>query len=131
MIRGFTNGCFDLFHAGHRHFLLNCMERCDRLTVAINDDASVRRLKGEDRPKRPLAERRKDVFAVLRADDAITVFSFEDQLLDRMAGYDVLFKGADCAGKPITRAPGVSLWLIQMLPGISTTRLINGLHPRV
>lgn len=54
---GFTNGCFDLFHEGHFHYLARCKEQCDYLIVALNSDASVARLKGPSRPRLPWIER--------------------------------------------------------------------------
>lgn len=54
---GLVNGCFDLFHAGHRHFILAALRMCDTLVVGINTDESIQRLKGEGRPAWRLAER--------------------------------------------------------------------------
>src|SRR6202030_4761050 len=54
---GFTNGCFDLLHPGHVHLLCEARSHCDRLVVGLNDDASVKRLKGVTRPVQPEAAR--------------------------------------------------------------------------
>lgn len=68
-----TNGCFDLLHVGHVRYLADARRLGDRLVVALNDDASVRALKGPGRPILPAAER-AELLAALRAVDLVTVF---------------------------------------------------------
>jgi len=91
----FTNGCFDIVHAGHVGYLAEARRLGDRLIVAINDDASVRRLKGEGRPINPL-ERRMAVLAGLAAVDWVAGFT-EDTPEALLAALkpDVLVKGGD------------------------------------
>jgi D-beta-D-heptose 7-phosphate kinase / D-beta-D-heptose 1-phosphate adenosyltransferase len=71
---GFTNGCFDILHAGHIQLLQFARSRCDRLIVGINDDASIRRLKGASRPINSL-EDRSQVLTALAAVDAVVPFA--------------------------------------------------------
>lgn len=70
----FANGCFDLLHVGHVRYLRGAAARADRLVVAVNDDTSVSRLKGSDRPIVPAAER-AEIIAALQSVDYVTIFS--------------------------------------------------------
>ena len=90
-----ANGCFDLLHFGHVRYLEDARTRGDFLVVALNDDASVRALKGRNRPFQPLAER-AEIVAALRCVDAVTWFGERD--LDptlRALRPDVHAKGSD------------------------------------
>src|SRR6202167_3242253 len=69
---GFTNGCFDLLHRGHVKLLAEARAACDRLVVGLNDDASVRRLKGDSRPLQDVHSR-AEVLAALEAVDLVAV----------------------------------------------------------
>ena len=69
----FANGAFDLFHVGHLRYLEEARQQADCLVVAVNDDASVRALKGADRPVIPAADR-AEILAALRCVDAVTIF---------------------------------------------------------
>ena len=91
----FTNGCFDIIHAGHVGYLAEARKLGDRLVVAINDDASVTRLKGAGRPINPV-ERRLAVLAGLEAVDWVVSFSEDtpEALLHEIKP-DVLVKGGD------------------------------------
>ena len=90
-----TNGCFDVLHAGHIAYLEKTKALGDKLIVALNDDASIKRLKGSSRPYAPLASRAK-VLAALRAVDWVIVFSEDTPLnLIKAISPDVLAKGAD------------------------------------
>jgi D-beta-D-heptose 7-phosphate kinase/D-beta-D-heptose 1-phosphate adenosyltransferase len=127
---GFTNGCFDLLHLGHVALLRESGRRCDRLIVGLNSDASVRRLKGKDRPVQSENERA----AVLGAIDNVTVVViFEDdtpaQLIDLLVP-DLLVKGADykvdeIVGAATVRKAGGRVMTVELVPGQSTTRLIE------
>src|SRR5262245_5884227 len=77
----FTNGCFDLLHVGHVRYLADAKSRGDVLVVALNSDASVRRLKGPDRPIMPEQER-VEILAALVPVDYVTIF--EDSTADRI-----------------------------------------------
>ena len=91
----FANGCFDLLHVGHVRYLEGAAAEADRLIVAINDDRSVRRLKGEGRPVMPV-EARAEMVAALRAVDYVVVFG--DDTVARLLVLlkpDVHCKGTD------------------------------------
>jgi rfaE bifunctional protein nucleotidyltransferase chain/domain len=91
----FANGCFDLLHVGHVRYLQGAASEADRLIVAVNDDASVERLKGPDRPILAAAER-AELVAGLRGVDYVVVFADAtvDRLLTQLAP-DVHCKGTD------------------------------------
>jgi rfaE bifunctional protein nucleotidyltransferase chain/domain len=99
-----TNGCFDLLHVGHVRSLQAARGLGDALVVGLNDDASVRRLKGPGRPLVP-AVYRAEVLAALASVDAVVVFAEDDPAaaLARLRP-DVHCKGADYRGKPIPEA---------------------------
>ncbi|TCZ57921.1 bifunctional D-glycero-beta-D-manno-heptose-7-phosphate kinase/D-glycero-beta-D-manno-heptose 1-phosphate adenylyltransferase HldE [Roseicella aquatilis] len=129
---GFTNGCFDILHAGHVSLLRAARRRCDRLVVALNTDASVARLKGPSRPVNSLADRAA-VVSALAAVDAVVAFD-EDTPLDliRLLLPDLLVKGADYSidrvvGADVVQAAGGEVALIDLLPGRSTTGLVGRL----
>ena len=126
----FTNGCFDLLHPGH----IRCLEQAralgDLLIVAINSDASVRRLKGGDRPVMLEAER-AEVLASLAAVDYVTVFE-EDTPRDIIAKIlpDVLVKGGDwgpdqIVGREEVEAAGGRVVTVPLEPGYSTTGILE------
>jgi D-beta-D-heptose 7-phosphate kinase/D-beta-D-heptose 1-phosphate adenosyltransferase len=126
---GFTNGCFDILHRGHVTMLAAARAACDRLVVALNTDASVRRLKGESRPVNTL-EDRMAVIAALQAADLVVCFD-EDTPLNLITRLkpDVLFKGADyraedVVGGDVVRARGGRVELIDLVPGRSTSNII-------
>ncbi len=129
-IVGFTNGCFDLLHAGHLHNFIEAKKECDRLIVAVNSDASVKRLKGESRPVQSLIDRAR-VLAHLREIDAVCMFE-EDTPYDLIEKIqpDILIKGGDykvedIAGHDIVLAKGGRVVTIPLLEGFSTTSTIN------
>ena len=126
----FTNGCFDLLHAGHVRYLEAARAEGDLLVVGLNSDASVRRLKGPGRPLNPAADR-AEVLAGLEAVDAVVVFE-EDTPAALIAELlpDVLVKGADWAageivGADIVRGRGGKVVRIPLLPGRSTSQLLE------
>jgi D-glycero-beta-D-manno-heptose 1-phosphate adenylyltransferase len=92
---GFANGCFDILHVGHVRYLQDARAHCDILVVAVNDDQSVHRLTGPDRPLIPLSER-MELVAALRAVDFVTFFgeATVEQTL-RILKPDIQFKGTD------------------------------------
>jgi rfaE bifunctional protein nucleotidyltransferase chain/domain len=91
----FANGCFDVLHVGHSRYLAGSREQGDRLVVAVNDDASVRALKGADRPILPAATR-AELVAALRAADYVVVFpDLTVERLLRLIRPDVHCKGTD------------------------------------
>ena len=127
---GFTNGCFDIVHAGHIASLRQARARCDRLVVGLNSDASVTRLKGAGRPVQAESSR----LAVMSAIDAVDlVVAFgEDTPHDLIAALRPtdLFKGADyredeVVGADIVRAEGGKVHLLPLVPGVSTTDAVE------
>ncbi len=125
-----TNGCFDLLHAGHVHYLAQARALGDRLVVAVNDDASVQRLKGESRPIMPLAQR-MSVLAALGSVDWVVPFG-EDTPADLIADIlpDVLVKGGDyapqeIAGYEAVTAAGGEVRVLDFIDGESTSAIIE------
>ncbi|MCW5730839.1 MAG: D-glycero-beta-D-manno-heptose-7-phosphate kinase [Alphaproteobacteria bacterium] len=126
---GFTNGCFDLIHPGHLALIGQARAACDRLVLAINDDASVARLKGPGRPVQP-APARASVLAALEQVDLVVVFAEDTPLalLERLRP-DVLVKGGDyelagVVGGDLVRGWGGEVLLADFVPGFSTSATI-------
>jgi D-beta-D-heptose 7-phosphate kinase/D-beta-D-heptose 1-phosphate adenosyltransferase len=124
-----TNGCFDLLHEGHVRYLAEAKTLGNRLVVAVNDDASVRTLKGEERPLNPLASR-MHVLAALDVVDWVVPFGGATPR-DLIAAVlpDVLVKGGDyavtdIAGAPEVIAAGGQVMTLSYHAGHSTTGLI-------
>jgi len=130
---GFTNGCFDLLHPGHVHLLDQARGACDRLVVGLNSDASVRRLKGANRPVQGEAARAA-VLASLAAVDAVVVFEEDTpEALLRLLRPDLLVKGSDyrldqVVGRELVESYGGQVLLAELLPGNSTTATIARLR---
>jgi rfaE bifunctional protein nucleotidyltransferase chain/domain len=129
----FTNGVFDLLHPGHIDVLLGARRRGAALVVGLNSDASVRRLKGPERPVRSESERAY-VLAALAMVDAVVIFG-EDTPLEAIRALrpDVLVKGGDYTEATIVGAPDVRSWggdvaVIPLTPGQSTTSIIKKLR---
>jgi D-beta-D-heptose 7-phosphate kinase/D-beta-D-heptose 1-phosphate adenosyltransferase len=127
---GFTNGCFDILHPGHVKVLTAARAACDRLIVGLNSDASVRRLKGANRPVQN-ERARAEVLAALEAVDLIVLFD-EDTPLSLITEIrpSVLVKGGDytreqVVGHEIVEAAGGTVVLVDILEGFSTTSLVN------
>ncbi|MEQ8229168.1 MAG: D-glycero-beta-D-manno-heptose-7-phosphate kinase [Rhodospirillales bacterium] len=126
---GFTNGCFDLLHPGHVSLLRQARGQCDRLVVGLNSDASVKRLKGQDRPVQGEAARAA-VLASLTGVDAVVLFAEDTplQVIEALTP-DVLVKGADyrideVVGREAVEAAGGRVHLAELEPGHSTTATI-------
>jgi len=127
----FTNGCFDILHAGHVDFLTRCREEASLLIVGLNSDASVRSLnKGEDRPINRF-EDRAAVLGALQCVDYVVRFDEPEPLaLIRRLKPDVLVKGQDWAEKGVVgreevEAYGGRVLLLPLVEGLSTTALIE------
>lgn len=126
----FTNGCFDLIHAGHVRYLTAARALGDRLVVGVNSDASVRTIKGDRRPI-VTADQRVEVLAALACVDYVTVFDEPDPAaLIRTLRPDVLVKGADWSEDEIIGADeviarGGRVARIDLVPGISTSEIIR------
>jgi D-beta-D-heptose 7-phosphate kinase/D-beta-D-heptose 1-phosphate adenosyltransferase len=127
---GFTNGCFDLLHRGHVRLMAEARSACDRLVVGLNSDASVKRLKGPERPIQDVTSR-ADVLAALEAVDLVVVFEEDTPLeLIKQVRPQVLVKGGDytresVVGHDIVEAEGGEVVLIDLVPGHSTTSMVK------
>lgn len=133
---GFTNGCFDILHVGHLSILGFSKQNSGRLIVAVNSDASVKRLKEPGRPINSEMDRAM-VLAALSAVDAVVIFD-EDTPLEmiRELNPDVLVKGADYTIDKIVGAShvlsyGGQVLTCELVPGKSTTRVVNVLRDAV
>lgn len=131
----FTNGCFDIIHAGHVGYLEEARSLGDRLIVAINDDASVTRLKGPGRPINSV-ERRMTVLAGLGAVDWVVNFAEDtpEALLEQIKP-DVLVKGGDYSveqvvGAPIVQAYGGEVKVLNFVESCSTTAIVERIRER-
>ena len=130
-----TNGCFDILHAGHVAYLEQAKRLGDRLIVAVNDDASIGRLKGPTRPINPL-NRRMQVLAGLGAVDWVVPFSDDTpQALIEAVLPDILVKGGDyrpedIAGGEAVIASGGEVKVLGFEDGVSTTAMISSILDR-
>jgi D-beta-D-heptose 7-phosphate kinase/D-beta-D-heptose 1-phosphate adenosyltransferase len=127
---GFTNGCFDILHPGHVKVLTAARGACDRLIVGLNSDASVKRLKGEGRPVQD-ERARAEVLAALEAVDLVVFFA-QDTPIELITNIkpSVLVKGGDYSrdqvvGHEVVEANGGEVMLVGILPGFSTTSLVD------
>lgn len=125
----FTNGCFDILHAGHVEYLAFARNQGDALLVAINSDASVRANKGPERPLNP-EQARARVLAALEAVDFVLIFNDPEPAgLIATILPDVLVKGQDWAhyvsGREAVERNGGKVVLAPLLDGFSTTGLIG------
>lgn len=126
----FTNGVFDLLHPGHVDVLFGARRCGDALIVGLNSDASVRRIKGPERPVRNEAERAY-VLAAFETVDCVVVFD-EDTPLELVNALhpDVLVKGGDYTEATIVGASDVRSWggevrVVPLTPGQSTTNILR------
>src|SRR5699024_6189963 len=125
-----TNGCFDILHAGHVAYLNEAKRLGKRLLVAVNSDASVRRLKGAGRPINS-ANERMQVLAALSAVDWVVEFTEDTpQRLIEAVLPDILVKGGDytpdnIAGAAAVQANGGEVMVLQFVEGISTTAIVK------
>lgn len=138
----FTNGCFDILHKGHVEYLAQAADLADVLVLGLNSDASVRRQgKGEERPINA-EDSRATVLSALAFIDVIVIFDEDTpELLIKEVGPDVLVKGADydpaesdpkskkyVVGRESVLANGGEVKVIDLVPGFSTTNIVNKLQ---
>lgn len=128
----FTNGCFDLLHAGHVTYLEFARAQGDALALGLNSDRSVRGSKGPTRPVIPEAERARVVAALECVDYVVLFDEAEPTALIRQIEPDVLVKGEDWAhyvsGRETVEARGGRVVLAPLVEGWSTTRIIERLR---
>jgi len=129
----FTNGCFDILHAGHIHLFRQAKSYGDFLIVAVNDDESVTRLKGAARPVFPLAER-LEVLAAISDIDFLVSFSEETprKIIQTLLP-DILVKGGDwqpdeVVGKAEVEATGGQVIIVPYFPGKSTSAILDAIQ---
>ena len=129
----FTNGCFDLFHKGHRDLIKQSFSFGDILIVGLNSDESVKRLKGEDRPMQNEVERKN---ALLNTGYVNEVYIFDDDTpleLIKLIKPDILVKGGDYTPneivgyKEVTNSGG-EIKIVPLTPGFSTTSTIENMR---
>lgn len=129
----FTNGCFDIIHAGHVEYLAKSRELGDALVIGLNTDASVKRLKGESRPINVETDR-AIVLDALKSVDFVCLFDEDTPLeLIRAVKPDVLTKGGDYSpdtivGADYVIANGGEVVVIPLVKGKSTTNVINKMN---
>ena len=129
---GLTNGCFDLLHPGHVALIRQAAESCDRLILALNTDASVRRLKGSSRPVQSEGDRAA-VMGAVKGVAAVVLFDEETPYeLIKTLHPDLLVKGSDyteetVVGADLVKAAGGKVLLARLIDGKSTTKLIGAM----
>ena len=133
---GFTNGCFDIVHYGHVHYLSKAKEKCDKMVVGINHDKSVKILKGSARPINDESARAA-VIAALASTDAVVYFGAEevnqDNTPSEVVGYlqpDVFMKGGDYTIDQLPEGQvvlsyGGKVEIMPLYEGYSTTNIIE------
>ena len=132
LLVGFTNGCFDILHAGHVTYLAKAKEQVDILIVALNSDSSVRKIKGSDRPIIGEADRAL-VLCALESVGSVILFDEATPInLIKLIKPDVLFKGNDYTIKNVVGAKEIKQWggkvtLVPVVEGRSTTKIIKRL----
>ena len=126
----FTNGCFDLLHSGHIHLFREARKKGDVFIVAVNDDSSIRKIKGTSRPIFPLKER-IEILAAIKDIDYLASFSEEtpQKIIARLLP-DVLVKGADwkpeeVVGKREVEDVGGEVEIIPYLEGRSSSDIVK------
>lgn len=121
----FTNGCFDLFHAGHLHILSEAKRLGDELHVGINSDISIMTLKGPFRPIIPEGQRFEIVAACKYVD---RVYLFDEptpiKLIEQIMP-DIVVKGGDWDPRNVVGRDVAKVVTIPLLPGISTTNIVK------
>ena len=129
----FTNGCFDILHAGHVDYLAKAKEKGDILILALNSDASVKRLKGE---KRPIINQRERAFLLYNLKSVDYVTLFEEDTPEELIGElipDMLVKGSDwpidqIVGKSIVEQNGGKVESIEIVTDQSTSKIVERIY---
>jgi rfaE bifunctional protein nucleotidyltransferase chain/domain len=127
----FTNGCFDIIHVGHVRYLEEAKSKGDFLILAVNDDLSIKNLKGHNRPINPLAYRLEVLAALESVDHVISFDEDTPETLLKLIKPHVLVKGGDykntdeIVGKSIVESYGGSVQILNQVKGISTSSIIK------
>jgi len=129
----FTNGCFDILHAGHVDYLAKAKEKGDILIVGLNSDASVKRIKGE---KRPIINERERAFLLFNLKSVDYVTLFEEDTPEQLIGElipDMLVKGSDwpidqIVGKNIVEKHGGKVESIDFVTDQSTSKIVDKIY---
>ncbi len=127
---GFTNGCFDLIHQGHIHYLQEARKQCDFLILGLNSDFSIKKIKGKDRPILN-QEERAEVLKNFNFVDRIVIFNEETPIkLIKKIKPQIIFKGDDYRPKEVVGYNEVRSWggqvkLIKCVQGKSTSNIIR------
>ena len=131
----FTNGCFDILHVGHIRYLTAAKQLGDILVVGLNSDDSVRQLKGPDRPINSETDR-TEILAALTVVDHVVIFrELRVSRLVTLLKPDLYVKGGDYCIDSLDRGEvdalrsvGAEIKIVPLVPGRSTTRLINAIQ---
>ena len=125
-----VNGTFDILHSGHLALLNHARSLGDRLTVAIDSDQRVKRLKGSSRPINTERER-QEMLANLRAVDEVKIFETDQDLIDIVSQADVMVKGSEYRDQSIIgRTYCKELVFFDRIDGYSTTKKIQDIVDR-
>lgn len=121
----FTNGCFDLFHAGHLHILKEARKFGNELIVGVNSDLSVKKLKGNSRPIIKEDQRLEIVSSIKYVTKAV-LFDEETplKLIEKLMP-DIIVKGADYKAEDVVGSYLAKVVTVSLLPNISTTKIIT------
>jgi D-beta-D-heptose 7-phosphate kinase/D-beta-D-heptose 1-phosphate adenosyltransferase len=124
----FTNGCFDILHRGHLEYLKASKNLGDKLIVGINSDASVRLLKGSDRPINKQEDRKALLLALKFVDEVIIFDDITPYFLIKEIQPDIITKGGDYEPYKVVGANLAKVVIIPFITGYSTTGLINAIQ---
>ncbi len=126
----FTNGCFDILHAGHIKLLKKAKKLGDVLIVGINKDKSIKKIKGKDRPIMDEKQRIEIISAIEFVDYVVPFGDTTPEKLIKMIKPDIIVKGGDykkdeVVGKDIVEKYGGKVYIFPLVKNISTTKIIN------
>lgn len=126
----FTNGCFDILHRGHLQYLLESRKLGDRLIVGVNSDASVRRLKGSERPINN-QEDRAFLLSCLSCVDDVVIFDEDTpyELIKRIKP-NIITKGGDYKHEQVVGNDIADVVIINLVDGYSTTKLVEKINAK-
>ena len=125
MKRVFVNGTFDVLHLGHLAMLNFAKSLGDHLTVAIDSDDRIKRLKGSTRPINSFVER-KTMLENIKAVDEVKIFDTDQELIDIIKTCDIMIKGSDYEILPIIGKEYITeIKFFQKIPNKSTTHILN------